>query len=48
MPEDLINQYQKNTIADLSLINKIGIEINPTIPEIGISKYINYLKNMET
>jgi ADP-L-glycero-D-manno-heptose 6-epimerase len=46
MPEDLLRQYQKNTLADLEMINSINIETASFLPASqGVSSYLDYLKN---
>ena len=43
-PEKLINQYQHNTKADISLFKKVGYNQNFISLENGIKKYIEQLQ----
>jgi len=44
-PEDIVNQYQKNTSSDMTTLEKIGYNLSSmtTIKE-GVSNYVDYLK----
>jgi ADP-L-glycero-D-manno-heptose 6-epimerase len=45
MPEDLKNQYQTNTCADLTSLTDIGFDTNSFLnTELGIKSYLKYLK----
>lgn len=45
-PEDIVNQYQRNTSSDMTTLEKIGYDLSTmTTIEQGVTKYLEYLND---